>query len=246
MDINNRKTALDDDSILYQKRDADSNKQDIKDLNQKGKLQYFADYYLMKVVIVLVSVILVGYLIYSSIFNRQETVLTVCCIGNTMITENEAMAEDLRPVFEPLEKNESLYITNYYLEDYNQQMSFSTHLAARDIDIVILDKAQFDRLSGQGMFADLSQVLDPSLYEELKDQLIDGKVISYTTQGEIESYSDPYPMVIDVTDNPVIKDYVTYSNEVYLGICIGTQRTEKAQTFIDYLFHPEDHPLSNE
>lgn len=46
MDINQKKTALDDDSILYQKRDDSIGKKDISGLSGRQRLQYFRDYYL--------------------------------------------------------------------------------------------------------------------------------------------------------------------------------------------------------
>ena len=48
MDIKQKKTALDDDSILYQKRDDTIGKKDISSLSGRQKLQYFKDYYLKK------------------------------------------------------------------------------------------------------------------------------------------------------------------------------------------------------
>ena len=46
MDVKQKKTALDDDSILYQKRDDTIGKKDISSLSGRQKLQYFKDYYL--------------------------------------------------------------------------------------------------------------------------------------------------------------------------------------------------------
>lgn len=77
MNIEHKKTALGDDSVLYQKRDDSFGRKDLKSLTRKQKLQYFKDYYLMKVVVVLAVLIAVGSLLNGMFFNRSECVLSL-------------------------------------------------------------------------------------------------------------------------------------------------------------------------
>ena len=44
------KTKLEDDALLYQKREEKKDREKFKELDGKGKLQFFRDYYLVKAV----------------------------------------------------------------------------------------------------------------------------------------------------------------------------------------------------
>ncbi len=239
MDVNNRKTALDEDSILYQRHNDETTKKDVKAMDGKGKFRYFVDYYLLKIVVVVVILLAGGNLLYNTIFHHPETVLTINAVGNVFLDDPELLAQDLRPVFGLTDPDMNIYVTNYHLADYNQQMAFTTHLAAGEIDIMLFDKEQFDRYSEQGICADLSEVLSPAFFEELKDQIVEGRPGIYDSQSDTTTYGDPYPMAIDVTGDPFFERYTPYDGEIYLCLCAGSKRVEQEILFLDYLFHPE-------
>lgn len=239
MDVNNRKTALDEDSILYQRHNDESTKKDVKALDGKGKFKYFVDYYLLKIVIGLAVLIICGNLFYNAIFHHAQTILTINAIGDVFLEDPELLAQDLRPIFGLTNPDDNIYVTNYYLSDYNQQMAFTTHLAAGEIDVMLFDKEQFLRYSEQGICANLSEVLDPALFDELKDQIVEGRQAVYDSQSDTTTYKDPYPMAIDVTGNPFFEKYTPYDGEIYLSLFTGSERVEQELLFLDYFFHPE-------
>ena len=142
MNIEHKKTALGDDSVLYQKRDDSFGRKDLKSLTRKQKLQYFKDYYLMKVVVVLAVLIAVGSLLNGMFFNRSECVLSVAFVNESRIPQAEELNESLEKYLD-LGRNDYVSVENYGLDDYQMQMAFVTTMSASAIDLTICPRDYF-------------------------------------------------------------------------------------------------------
>ena len=79
-----KKTALDDDAEIYQKREEKTEKEKWKEMDGKAKAQYFADYYLGKLI---VAVIIIGVgvsLLWHFFKPKDETVLYAAVIDESL------------------------------------------------------------------------------------------------------------------------------------------------------------------
>ena len=81
MDINHRKTVLDDDATLYNRKHDTVTKEDLKNLPFKQKLHYFKDYYAKIVIATVVVLIGVIMILNETIFNRHTCVMAVATLS---------------------------------------------------------------------------------------------------------------------------------------------------------------------
>ena len=129
MDVKQKKTALDDDSILYQKRDDTIGKKDISSLSGRQKLQYFKDYYLKFCILAVVLIAIGANLVYTIFFRHQETILNVTAVNEAALADADDLAAFLKSSFQATGKDQILTVTNYNLDDANQQMTGFYHEA---------------------------------------------------------------------------------------------------------------------
>ena len=233
MDINQKKTALDDDSILYQKRDDSIGKKDISSLSGRQKLQYFKDYYLKFCILAAVLLAMSISLIYTVFFRHQETLLNIAVINDTSLADAEGLTAYLQDYFHADGKHKLITVSNYYLEDPNQQIAFTTKLVTGDVDIVICDQETFDSESASGLYLDLTNALSSVASSAFSDHLIMGHTEETDEQGQIIDTGSTLPYGIDISDTPLYSYYGGTADQAILCITSGSKHTETALTFLD-------------
>ncbi len=235
MNIEDKKTALDDDSLLYQKRDDSLGKKDTSNLTRKQKVQYFKDYYLKALLVVIAVLILAGALIYNMFFRHQVDVLHIAFINGAYVSDTDTMQNDLRDYYELTSKDEYISLDYYNLDDYTAQMKLSTFLGARVIDLMVCDEESFAQYSALGCFADLSEILPADVYAQYKDQIVMGHEEETDENfNVIKTYPDK-PYGIDITDNAVYRQYGGSEKKSILGIVASTERLENVMKFFTYI-----------
>lgn len=235
MDIKQKKTALDDDSILYQKRDDSSRKKDLSALSGRQKLQYFKDYYLKFCLLAAVLLVIAGNLIYTIFFRHQETVLNIAAVNDTVIPDVDGLEDCLKDYFITDSKHQSLTVNNYYLEDANQQMAFSTRLVTNDLDLVICDPDTFDSESTAGFYLDLSTFLPSDLLNTFSERLVTGKIVETDENDQIIRTGEVLPYGINIADTALYTTYGGTASDAILCVPAGSKRTDTALTLIRLL-----------
>lgn len=239
MNIKDKKTALDDDSLLYQKRDESFGKKDISGLNKKEKAGYFKDYYLKKVIIAVIAIALIASIINTTVFNRQEMLLGVAFVDTACVADPEGLNDYLKDALEITGKNDYLDLSNYNLDDYSSQIRFTTLTASNAIDIIFCDEANFEKYSGLGYFADLSQFLPADLYEKVKDRiLLSSEVKTDENNNVIETYPAA-PHGIDISGNALYKEYGGTADHVIIGVMANAEHTDNIIRTIEHLISYE-------
>lgn len=193
MNIEHKKTTLGDDSLLYQKRDNSLGKKDISNLSKVEKLGYFKDYYLKFVIVILIAVIAIGHLIYSTTLGRSVTLASVVCIDDAYMAESDTLSGILKEYLGSTRKQDFVSVSNYSVDDYQQNMAYVTQLTTGSIDLIICSEEYFEQGCNRGYFADLSEYLPEEMYTELKDQILEGSFAVTDDEGEVLSYEDPLP-----------------------------------------------------
>lgn len=240
MDVEHKKTVLEDDSILYQKRDDSLNRKDTSNLTKKQKAQYFKDYYLKRLIIAAVVLIFAGNMIYTILFKHQENILSVAVVGDCYISGNSELTEYLREVLGLTSEDQLLVVTNYNLDDPNQQIAFTTRLVAKDTDILICDYDQFTEYCHQGVYADLASVLPQETYEELSESLVTGHQVQTDEDGNAAENGPEKPYGLDISDSELYQYFGGSSGRILLGVSCYSQNAEAVLTAIDLFTHWEE------
>ncbi len=235
MNIEHKKTALGDDSVLYQKRDDSFGRKDLKSITRKQKLQYFKDYYLMKVVVVLAVLIAVGSLLNGMFFNRSECVLSVAFVNESRIPQAEELNESLEKYLD-LGRNDYVSVENYGLDDYQMQMAFVTKMSASAIDLTICPRDYFEDGCALGMFADLSECLPEETYRELAGRMLEGREAERDTEGNIVSYYDAKPYGIDLSGSAFLAEYGVTDESAVLCIMGNTEHMAYVKDALVHFF----------
>ena len=76
-----KKTALDDDAMIYQRSKDTITKEEIKNLPLKQRLGYYKDYYLKITLVVIAAAVLIFSVLNTTIFNRSECRLSLCFLN---------------------------------------------------------------------------------------------------------------------------------------------------------------------
>lgn len=227
MDINHRKTVLDDDATLYNRKHDTVTKEDLKNLPFKQKLHYFKDYYAKIVIATVVVLIGVIMILNETIFNRQTCVMAVATLNDCQIVRSEELTEVLNEHF-AAEKNDYSNISYYDLSQYNMNMAYVTHTATGGLDIQICSKEEFESSAGRGLLMDLSEFLPENMYEQLSDRILEGRYVEedYNT-GEV-TYGDYQPLGIDITDSKLLQEYGAIGEELILCVIVTSPNQENA------------------
>ena len=203
MDINQKKTALDDDSILYQKRDDSIGKKDISGLSGRQRLQYFRDYYLKFCILTIVLLVVAVSLIYTIFFRHQETVLSIAVINDTAISNYEDLTDYLQDYYQADGRHQLVTVSNYYLEDPNQQMAFTTKLVSPDVS------------------------------DAFSSHLVPGHTEERDNEDQIISTGPELPYGVDIADTPLYTFFGGTAKEAILCVTSHSEHTEAAISFLD-------------
>lgn len=234
MDINHRKTILDDDASLYNKKHDVVTKEDLKNLTFKQKLAYYKDYYLKITIVVLIVSILAGMLLNETIFNRKNCIMSVGFLNEYQILNTDGMNEALENLLQPESKNDYANVTYYDLDQYNMNMAYVTHTATGGLDIVICSKEEFEFNAGRGLLMDLTELLPAETYEKLSDSILESRIVEedYET-GEV-TYGEYQPLGIDITGSKVLSEFGGIGETPVLCVIVTTPNADNVVKTIEY------------
>lgn len=235
MDIETKKTTLDDEASIYQKRKNTYTKEDIKDMSGKEKLKYFKDYYLKIVIIALVAIVAIGILIKDIVFDRSESILYVSCVNECQISNTDKLADELKEFIKPEKEDDFTTVVSYDLNNTQFNMSFVTLLNAGSIDLVVCPYDYFVEASGAGTFVNLSEFLPEEIYNSLSDKILTASLTETDIDGNVIDSAAPEPFGIDISDNKYFAACAGNAEKVVLCAVNGTMHEENVLKAITYL-----------
>ena len=228
MNIEHKKTALDDSASIYSRNRDAANKENIKNLTPKQKVKYFIDYYSKTVAVIVIIIIGIISLLNETVFNRSTCVLSIACINDIQIGDSDAAIAALEDYLVIENKNDYSAISYYSTDDPNMNMAYIAHIAAGSVDLVLCSEEYFLNGCEQGMFADLSTFLSEEQYAILTDRMIDGQIGHRDDSGNIISYEDPLPFGMDISDSAVFEEFTGYGANPIL--CVAASSENYANT----------------
>lgn len=222
MNIENKKTALDDDAAIYQRieetESAKSERQKFSEMDLKGKYRYFMDYYALKVLIGFLIALLVGYIVYVAVRPKPDTVAQIVVVDSpwakyTLDSYRETLEKDLG--LTP-EKEEILLNSSYQSANSSDITAISTFLFANTLDIIISTRPEALRYAENAVFLPLEEKLPADLLAVIPEE-------DYLQCERTDEESDGKTHVYAIrVNNTAFGKYVTPEGynppEMYLGI----------------------------
>lgn len=232
-------TALDEDADIYSRREEKTAKQTWKELDKKGRWQFFKDYIMWKVIVALVVVLFVVIMINGSKGSNKNTVLYVAFVDEQL---NEDAKNDMTADIEELigvSKNEKVMLDDYFYTSSDGLSRIQVYTSSGEIDVIIADRTEFKILAGGGYFEDISQFMGDDMDDDLKSRLcyakgyLEGDFVgaeeNRNGKGPEAAYGisleglENYDKVKNLCDDPVV------------GVVTSGEHKENARKFIEYL-----------
>ncbi len=201
------------------------------------KLEYFKDYYLLPLIIVLVTAGIAGSFFYS-VFSQKKAALYVSLVNFNLTEESTdgltaPFAEErINPRREEIFLDYSSFISsdenelNFIKYGYEDEQRLFSMVMTGTIDLFITGEDVIDRYAEQDWFDDLRTVYDETLLAKLE------------REGRIK-YRNGVPIAVNISDSELLKRYFYYNGkaeeEIYAGFPAGGQHRTLAVQFVQYL-----------
>lgn len=233
-----KKTALDDDAYLYQKREEKTEKEKWAEMNWRQRLRYFLDYYLVKLLVFAGIILAVGLFVWNFISkSKEDVVLYVAVVNENLQTEGtENLKKELTEYLGADGKYQKVMIDDSFYMDDGGLEKLEVYIYNKQIDVVIADESVYKELSGYGFFQDISTVSGvPSKYTDLyvkaagyKDEHTDSFEDHSTARGE------ELPYGVDISASR-ISDIKTKIQTPVLSIAQGAENKGNAVKFLNFI-----------
>lgn len=203
----------------------------IKNMPFKKKVEYIWDYYRFHILALLVA-IFVGVLIIHGQMTAYKNIFNLTLIGNGVSYENQQNLENgLTKILGDEKKREKAFVDLMPVEigedglkhlKYQYKEKFFAEIASKDVDIVILEKVDFDAFAKEGDFYKLTDINGLNL-----------KGINTLSVSGDKLKSGPYGIKID--DNRKLKEIGFDTENKVLCILINSKNINKCAKVIEWL-----------
>ena len=240
MDIENKKTALDDEAALYHHQDNVSEKEKWQNMSGTKKWEYFKNYYLMKVIVTAVVLVTLGSILHTMLTPKPEVRLSVAIIDHVMLYETQQAVQAGFDAYLGIdkEKEETLFDSGYdfAMDEINSLQKFGLYNAVGDLDVTIMPLSVFQKFAPIGYFSPISEHLTTDLYVQLSEHMLECK--QKDENGvEIEGSETVYGILLDST---WVYENGGYAEPVVLAVNLATTNDENIGAFLRFLFFHEE------
>ncbi|MDI6618832.1 MAG: hypothetical protein QME45_09195 [Clostridiales bacterium] len=206
-------------------------KSKFESMTKKEKAAYIWDYYKWHIIIGIIVIALVANLI-TSITTRKDTILDVTLLGKYIDSnKQDAFKKTLDKKFVTnIKKQETQVEFLFYDKNSKDQMAiasiqkFQALAASASLDVVVLDKDDFNLYAGQGLFMELDKIPELS---NLSSKFVSPSGDQNTSKA---------PLGITADDVKVLKDLGYDTQNKIITIASNTKHKQNAINFIKYIF----------
>lgn len=140
-------------------------KETFKSLSGKKKIEFIYDYYKLPIIGALLAIIIISYMTYSFI-TKQDTYCNITYYGSTINTDNFNKIKDtLNENILGDDKKYTIFTDTLlinsnlnYGDDPTTTQAFAIKLAANEIDILLVEKNNFEYFAANNMLLDLNSL----------------------------------------------------------------------------------------
>ncbi len=240
MNLKNKKTVLNDDAALYSHREDVSEKEKWKTMSKKERWQYFADYYLMKIIVTIAVIAIVGSILHTMLTPKPEVVLSVAVVNDAA---NQLIYDTLQMKFNEVialdeEKQQTVFDTGYNFTsgDYQSWQKFSMYNMVGDLDVSLLPKSLFEEYAPGGYFSPIAVHLSSGLYGMLSEYLLETK--QQDENGALIPDSETV-YGIDLSSTWIFKEQKK-EEPMVLVINAAPENVGNIEKLLSLLFFPDD------
>jgi hypothetical protein len=213
-----------------------STREKMAGMSRKEKVHYIWYYYKIHIIGSILLIMAVTSFIVDAV-NTKDVLLNVTLMGKYVDSEKlesleKKTTEEL--VKDPKNKTEIRYDYLSKSDDPRDQFTpvslqkLTASVAAADIDILILDKNDFEIYAKQGMFLPLT-----SIPEFASIDLKDYETIKYSNK-ENDIKEDIY--AINIAGLPILKDISFDTKDKVLGVISNSKHLNKTVEFLNWFF----------
>lgn len=218
-----KKTALDDEAEIYQKREEKTEKEKWKQMDRKAKAQYFVDYYLGKLIVAVIIIGIGASLLWHFFKPKDETVLYAAVIDESLdATKLADMTSELEKICQADGRHQKVKIDDsFYLKD-QALARLEVYVESKQVDVIIADQKTFKKLAGDGYFEDVDKFA--------KDNDLSGYESLYVyDDGESRPYG------IDLSGAEKYMDMTSYGKHPIFAVAANAQHKKNIVEFLNYL-----------
>ena len=240
MILKNKKTVLNDDAALYNRKESTSEKEKWMEMSGKRRLRYFLDYYLGRILAVTLVLAVVGSILYTILSPKPESVFSVAVVNDSANQLHyDALQTQLNELLEiDEETEETIFDTGYFFSsaDYQSFQKFAIYNTVGDLDVSIFPQSLFEEYAPGKHFSPVAEYLSSGLYSSLSENWVESKVLD--EQGNLmEGTETVYG--IDLSDTWFYQSCPS-GESMILVINLAPKNQENIETFINLLFFPDD------
>ncbi len=240
MNIENKKTALDDEAALYKhETDKLTEKEKLSGMTREQKWQHFKQYYLLKVIFGVVVLAILTSIIISVVKPKKKEVFYACvfdgCVGRDLIYD----------ISDNFEKSLALDSTKYKLtfdQDFlyngpycEATQRFAMLARAGTATVAIMPKSIYEMFARANYFESVEDFLSEEDLLIFREKLVFVSKLDEKGQ-EIEGSLMPYGLIIDGCG---ALESNTCREPVVLAFVTGKSQDNYAQEFMKFLFANE-------
>ncbi|MBR4343792.1 MAG: hypothetical protein IKP88_14040 [Lachnospiraceae bacterium] len=170
---NAAKTVLDESADIYRNREQKTASETFKDLKGKAKVRYFVDYYLGKIILVTAILAIIGSVLYTTLKPKPSPVFyTIIVVSPFTPAGLDQFKADLEDMFVTDPKKEEVIMDNSYssiVADYNSSIAYTMHMAAQEVDMLILTKDELKYQVNSKALVPIESVISKQVYEKIPD-----------------------------------------------------------------------------
>ncbi len=229
-----KKTALDDDASIYNADREQTEKQKWEGMDKGQRRQYFADYYLRRLLCILGAAAAVVFLFWHFVKPADETVLYVAVVDESLDKEMlREMTEELNERFGADGKHRKILIDDTFFMKDDALTRMEVYLHSRQLDAVIADEAVWRELAGYGFFKELAgEPGDTYEFLEAKGYL-DSEDITF--EDREVGKGEPAPYGVSLAGSGRFGEMTEYMEHPVFAVAQGTKNEARAMDFLEYL-----------
>lgn len=234
-----QKKLREDSSEIYKKRTAESTKKDVKNLDSKGKLRYFADYYLKFVIAGIVVIALLVAILSESLKKKPEEVLYIALRCDMMENENIENLSTAAEDYFQLDKKKEQVVVDLCSSDVQLQ----TYIFANTVDVVIMDEEIFQSWGNSDYFYTAEEDSLVSFYQDYDEKYrfraqrltADDRVKMEEDKTAVPEKSAMYTCALYLTDSEKWSEFSMGMKNPVVAIPKGTKHEKRAAAFVKYM-----------
>lgn len=230
-----------DKSEIYRKRTEETNREDVENLSKKGKWEYFKQYYLKGLIVVIVVAVLLIAGAIQAATKKAATSLYIAVQKDIINEEDVPALESAIGKYLGMDPKDEVVKIDVSPDDKQLQAYFYAGTA----DILIADEKTFQRWGESEYFFDSNTSKKVAFYKnydekyQFKTQYITGEDILNNTKTEASdtkaSDKTEYNCGIYLSDSQKYRQMGGQLDKPVLGIATSTKHIEYATQFAKYM-----------